>query len=223
MSETETLTLTAADGHRFTVFRALPTAPAKAAVVVVQEVFGVNHHIRAVAEGFAAQGYAAYAPALFDRAEPGVELTYAGADLERGRALRMGIGWDGPVADIAATLAAAAAHGSVGVVGFCWGGSLAFLAATRLDPACAVAYYGGQIVDFRDEPPGCPVLMHFGETDTIITADAVAAIRAARPEAEIHLYPAGHGFNCTERADFRPESARLAGERTHAFLARHLG
>ena len=222
MITTGTLTLTAEDGHRFEVFRALPGARPVAAVVVIQEVFGVNHHIQALATRFAEQGYAALAPALFDRVAPGIALGYAGEDLERGRALRMEIGWDGPVFDIAATLEAASTHGRVGVIGYCWGGSLAFLAATRLSPACAVCYYGGQIIDFKDETPTCPLMMHFGDADPIIPADARAAILAAQPGADIHVYPAGHGFNCTERPDFDPESARVAGERTARFLETHL-
>ena len=222
MTNTSETTLTADDGHSFTVFCALPPEAPKAALVVVQEVFGVNNHIRAVTTGFAERGYAAFAPALFDRVEAGIELAYAGADLERGRALRTEIGWTAPMRDIAATMALAAEHGAVGVIGYCWGGSLAFLSATRLQPAAAVCYYGGQINDFREETAHCPVLMHCGERDTISPPDAVAAIRAAQPTAGIHLYPAGHGFNCTERADFDPDSARLALERTELFLETHL-
>ncbi len=222
MISTSTVTLTAEDGHRFDVFRALPGPRPVAALVVVQEVFGVNHHIRSLATRFAEQGYAALAPALFDRVESGVELGYDEDGLARGRALRMEIGWDGAVFDIAATMEAAAAHGRVGVVGFCWGGSVAFLAATRRKPACAVCYYGGQIIDFKDEAACCPVQMHFGDADPIIPPDAVAAIRAAQPQADIHTYPAGHGFNCTERADYAPDSARIAAERTQAFFQLHL-
>ena len=109
------------------------------------------------------------------------------------------------------------------MIGYCWGGSVAFLAATRLQPACAVCYYGGQIVQFKDEAPRCPVQIHFGEMDPIISAEDRAGILAARPEVEAHVYPAGHGFNCTERADFHPESAAAAQERTLAFLATHIG
>ena len=222
MISTSTVTLTAKDGHRFDVFRALPGPRPIASLVVVQEVFGVNHHIRSVATQFAERGYAALAPALFDRVAPGVELGYGDEDLARGRTLRLEIGWDGPLFDIAATVEAAATHGRVAVIGYCWGGSLAFLAATRLKPACVVAYYGGQIAEFKDETATCPLLLHFGDADPIITADAVAAIRAAQPGADIHIYPAGHGFNCTERPDFDPESARVAADRTARFLETHL-
>jgi carboxymethylenebutenolidase len=217
--------LNAADGHSLNAFQSLPDRTPRGAVVVLQEVFGVNDHIRSVTEGFALAGYAAIAPALFDRIEPGIELGYAGDDLARGRDLRNEIGWEAAVTDIAAAVQAVVGWGRVGVVGYCWGGSLAWLAATRITPhvAAAVCYYGGQIAQFRDETPKCPVQMHFGEQDPLIPADDVAAIRAAQPAADIHVYPAGHGFNCTARGDYDPDSARRAGERTAAFLAEHVG
>ncbi len=220
--DTGLTTVTARDGHRLQAYRALPATAPKAGLVVIQEVFGVNHHIRAICEQFAGLGFAVLAPALFDRIEPGVELGYGEDDLARGRELRTRLGWDGPVMDVEAALAAAGRHGQVGVIGFCWGASVTWLAATRLTPACAVSYYGAQIVQFKDERAGCPVLMHFGERDPLISAEDVAAIRAAQPEAEIHTYPAGHGFNCTERADYHPDSARIALDRTLTFFRKHL-
>lgn len=231
MANSRTLTVTAADGVNVNAYLALPEGPARGGVVVVQEVFGVNYHIRAVCDAFAGHGYATLAPCLFDRAERGVEMGYGEDDLARGRELRQMIGWDGPVADVRAAMEAvagaanpsAAGASNVGVIGYCWGGSVAFLAATRLQPACAVCYYGGQIVQFKDEAPSCPVQVHFGERDHIIPPEDRAAILAARPELETYVYPAGHGFNCTERADFQPESAALALERTLAFLALHIG
>ena len=223
MPNTQTLTLTAADGNRFAAYRVDPDGPSQGALVVVQEVFGVNYHMRAVCDGFASKGYAVIAPSLFDRAETGVEMGYGDDDLARGRALRQAIGWDGPVADVKAAMDAVAAYGKVGVIGYCWGGSVAFLAATRLKPACAVCYYGGQIAQFKDEIPNCPVQMHFGENDHIIPSEDRAAILAARPEVDSNVYPAGHGFNCTERADYHPESAAQAFERTLSFLAAHVG
>lgn len=217
--------LNAADGHTLDAFQSLPDGTPRGGIVVLQEVFGVNDHIRAVTERFALAGYAAIAPALFDRARRRVELDYTGDDLARGRDLRTSIGWDGPVADTAAAVQAVAGWGRVGVVGYCWGGSVAWLAATRITPhvAAAACYYGGQIAQFRDEAPHCPVLMHFGEYDPIIPAEDVAAIREAQPGAEIHVWPAGHGFNCDQRGDFDPESAAKAGARTLAFLAEHVG
>ena len=221
----QTISLTAADGHRLTAYRADPAGAQRGGLVVIQEIFGVNDHIRGVCDAFADDGYRVVAPALFDRAEPGIALAYDADGMTRGRAFKAELGWDGPLADVAAAVAALKNDGPVAVVGYCWGGSVAWLAATRLAGlACVVGYYGGQIVDFKDETPRCPVLLHFGETDAAIPLAAVEAIRAAHPEIPVHLYPgAGHGFNCEPRADYHPESARLARERTMAFLARHIG
>jgi carboxymethylenebutenolidase len=223
MPRTSTLTLTAADGHRLGAFLAEPDEAPRGRLVVIQEVFGVNNHIRSVCEQFASLGYATIAPALYDRIEQGIELGYGDDDLARGRELRTSLGWDSPVQDVAAALAHYADRGPVGTIGYCWGGSVSWLAATRLGPACSVCYYGGQIVQFKDERPTCPVQMHFGENDHIITQDDVAAIRAAQPDVEMHLYPGvGHGFNCTERPDYHPESAKTALDRTLAFFEKHL-
>lgn len=217
------ITLTASDGFVLDAYRADPAGKPKGGLVVIQEIFGVNSHMRGVADGFAADGYAVVAPALFDRAERGVELGYTPADIEQGREMRAKIGWDAPLLDIAAANQALDGVGKIGVVGYCWGGSVTWLTATRLDVAAAVCYYGGQIGDYRDEAASCPVMMHFGETDAGIPLANVEAVRAARPETEIHLYPAGHGFNCEQRADYHPESAALARERTLAFFAKHVG
>ncbi len=219
----ETISLTADDGHKLGAYRSRPTGARRGGLVVIQEIFGVNGHIRSVCDGFAADGYDAVAPALFDRAERDVELGYDEAGRTRGRAIRSDLAWDGAVSDIGAALTALSGEGKVGVVGYCWGGSLAWLAATRLGPACAVSYYGGQIVQFKDETARCPMLMHFGDIDKSIPLDDVATIRAAHPDIPIHVYPGGHGFNCDQRADYQPESAALARERTLAFLAEHLG
>jgi len=217
-----TQTLTAADGHTLDAFQSLPDGPVRGSLVVIQEIFGVNDHVRGVAEGFALDGFAVVAPALFDRVTRGVALGYTAQDVARGRELRGQVGWDEAVADVGAAVQAVVGWGRVGVVGYCWGGSLAWLAATRLGPAAAVCYYGGQIADFAEEAPLCPVLMHLGETDAMIPADAVARVRAAQPGVEIHTYPAGHGFNCDARADFDARSAATARERTLAFLGAHL-
>ncbi len=219
----ETIRLTAADGHGLGAYRAEPKGPPKGGLVIVQEIFGVTGHIREVCDGYAADGYIAVAPALFDRLEPDVELAYDDDGTERGRGMRTELGWDRPVADIAAAVAELLPLGPVGVVGYCWGGSLAWLAATRIDGVkAAIGYYGGQIVQFKDETPRCPVLLHFGRDDALITPEDVAAVRAAQPEVPVHVYPAGHGFNCTDRADYDPQSAALARERSLEFLARHL-
>jgi carboxymethylenebutenolidase len=217
------LTLTATDGFVLDAYRADPAGRPRGGLVVIQEIFGVNGHVRGVADGFAADGYAVIAPALFDRAEKGVELGYMPADMERGRELRADVGWDAPLLDIGAAIEALAGTGRIGAVGYCWGGSVAWLTATRLEVAATVCYYGGQIADYRDEVASCPVMMHFGETDAGIPLANVEAVRAAQPGATIHLYPAGHGFNCDQRADHAPESAALARERTLAFFAEHVG
>jgi carboxymethylenebutenolidase len=223
MLKSQTLTLTAADGHQFSAYRADPDGAARGGIVVIQEIFGVNGHIRGVADRFAAAGYAALAPALFDRLARGTELGYDEAGITRGRELRAELGWDDPLKDVAAAVAALADAGKVGAVGYCWGGSVAWLSATRLAVAGAVSYYGGQIIEFKDEPPRAPALMHFGDKDAGIPMTDVEAIRAAQPAVPIHVYPAGHGFNCDQRADFHKESADLALERTLAFFAEHIG
>lgn len=215
--------LTAADGHRLQAYRADAGARPRGGIVVIQEVFGVNRHIRRVCDDFAAQGYTALAPALFDRLESGVDLDYDEASLARGRELRTALGWKHPVKDVAAAVAQLAELGKVATVGYCWGASLAWLSATRLDVACTVCYYGAQIVDFCAEQPRCPVLLHFGERDSLIPLEHVERIRQAHPTLPVHMYPAGHGFNCDVRGDFHAESAQLARERTLAFFTQHLG
>ena len=217
------INLTAADGHTCAAYQTLPHAsPPAAGLVVVQEIFGVNAHIRDVCDRLTAAGYATLAPALFDRALRGVELDYDAGGVARGRKIREQVGEDGPLADVAAAVARLRPLGRVGIIGFCWGGSLAWLAATRLGVAAAVGYYGGQIAQHLDEKPDCPVLLHFGEKDASIPVADAEAVRAAHPEVAVHLYPAGHGFNCDRRASYHAESAALAGRRTLAFLDSHL-
>ena len=216
------ITLTAADGHAFSAYRADPDGPPKGGLVVVQEIFGVNGHIQSVCDGFAGDGYAVIAPAYFDRLRPGVDMDYSAESVAAGRELAMQIGWDGPMQDTAAAAAALKDAGHVGVVGYCWGGSVAWLAATRL-ALPGVGYYGGRTAGLIDETPQAPVMLHFGEKDSHIPQEDVDKIAAAHPDVPIHLYPAGHGFNCDARADFHPESASLARERTMAFFAETLG
>lgn len=218
-----TVRLKAADGHEFDAYRADPGGFAKGGIVLVQEIFGVNDHVRDVADKYAAVGYAVLAPALFDRITPGVALGYTEETTAEGRALRAELGWEAPLKDIQAAAESLREAGKVAVVGFCWGGSLAWLAACRLDVDAAVCYYGAQIKDFAHEQPRCPVVMHFGESDRLIAPEAVAAIAAAHPEFPVFTYPAGHGFNCDRRADYDAASARLAWERSLAFLRKHIG
>jgi carboxymethylenebutenolidase len=200
-------------------WRSRPSGRALGGVVVVQEIFGVNAHIRSVVEGFAQAGFDAIAPALFDHLETGVELGYDADGVARGRALAAELGFERALSAVASAAAAIASSAPVAVVGYCWGGTVAFLANTRLGLP-AVSYYGGRTVPFLGERPRAPLLLHFGERDPLIPPDDVDRHRAAlRTDATtIHLYPAGHGFNCEQRADYDPASAALARERTLAFL-----
>jgi len=219
-----TIELQAADGHRFAAWLATPDGPPRGGLVVAQEIFGVNSHIRAVADGYAADGWLAIAPALFDRVERGVETGYAPADIQRGMAIRQALGNERPLADIAAAIERVAGAGKVGIVGYCYGGLLAWLAAAKLDGlAAAVAYYGGGVPEHKDLVPRCPVLMHFGERDAHIPLPGVEALRQAQPGVEIHLYPAAHGFNCDQRGAWDAAAAGLARERSLAFIGRHAG
>ena len=218
------ITLKAEDGHSFGAYRAAPAGKPKAGIVVIQEIFGVNSHIKNISDRLAADGYVALAPAIFDRAEPGFETGYQPADIERGRAVRGKIDIGDMVKDVRAAVGALKAEGlKVSVVGYCLGGTLAWLAAARIDGlSCAVSYYGGGVAETASEKPRCPVLFHFGETDQSIPPDHHAKIRAAHPTLPMHLYPAGHGFSCDERGSYHEPSATLARTRTMEFLAKHL-
>jgi carboxymethylenebutenolidase len=221
----KTIELSAGDGHKFAAYRAEPAGKPRGALVVIQEIFGVNGHMRRVTDGFAAQGYLAIAPALFDRTKRGVELGYDAAAIASGRELRGAVGDDGPLADIQATIDEAAKSGlKIGVIGYCWGGTLAYLSATRLKGiAGAVGYYGGGIAATAAEKTKVPVMLHFGETDQSIPMSDVEKVRAAHPEIVLHVYPAGHGFNCDERGSYDAASAGTALERSLAFLKQHIG
>jgi carboxymethylenebutenolidase len=216
--------LTAADGHRLAAWRDGP-AEARRALVVVQEIFGVNGHIRNVCARFAAEGYAVVAPALFDRTERGVELGYTPPDIARGRELRGKVPDAGTMADVEAAAAALPGSAMRGIVGYCWGGTVAWWGATRSQGfAAASGWYGGGIAASRDAVPNCPVQLHFGETDASIPLADVEAIRAAQPGVDVFVYPgAGHGFGCDERGSYSAPDAALAQRRTLDFLARHLG
>ncbi len=216
--------LTTADGATIGAYEATPEGPAKGGLVVLQEIFGVNAHMRHVADAFAQKGYRVIVPALFDRIERGVELTYVEPDTSRGRELRAAVSDDAAVRDVEAAVKALAAHGKVGIVGYCWGGYVAWLAGTRLEGVAAVvAYYGGGIGNVAGEQPKAPVLLHYGEKDHAIPMTEVETVRGAHPEIPLHTYDAGHGFSCEARPSYEPKSAALAEERTLAFLAEHLG
>jgi len=202
-------------------WRADPAILPHGALVVVQEIFGVNSHIRDVVDQFAAHGFIAIAPCLFDHSERDVELGYDSDGVERGRQLVAAIGIDIALADVHAAVRHVAAEAHVGVVGYCWGGTVAYLACTRLGLP-AVSYYGGRTVPFLHERPQAPLLLHFGESDPIIPPGDVQKHRDALPMAEIHVWPAGHGFNCDQRGDYNAEVAEQALARTLAFFGQHL-
>lgn len=224
----ETLTLKASDGHQLSAYCATPKGAPKGGLVVIQEIFGVNTHIREVCDGFAADGYAAVAPALFDRVERGVDIGYTPPDIERGRALRAKVPAEGPVLDTAAALAAVRKVkdvGKIGIVGYCWGGTVAWLAAADIPGfAAAVGYYGGGIAEAVAKTAKVPVMLHFGALDQSIPLSDVEKIRQRHPKIPIFVYDdAGHGFSCDHRGSYNAAAAKLARERTMAFFAEHLG
>lgn len=223
--------LTASDARAFPAYVARPTGPVRGGVVVLQEIFGVNAHIRSVADGYAQAGYVAVAPATFDRVKTGVELGYAEDEMKEGFGYKMAVEAlpaPGVMVDIQAAIdhAATLSAGKVGIVGYCWGGLLTWRSACTLSGlSAAVPYYGGGVTTEaeRVRQPKCPVLAHFAEQDQWIPMDTVEAFRAAQPSVQVHLYPAHHGFNCDHRGAWHAPSAALARERTLAFLAAHVG
>ena len=220
----DNVTLRAADGHELNAYVARPEGAPIAGLVVVQEIFGVNAHIRRVTDGWARDGFLAVAPAMFDRIERGVELGYEGKDLEKGRSFSPRIDLEKSLIDLEAAMqyAAESTGKKVGIIGYCYGGSMAWLAATRLNPAVAVGYYGGKILNYADDKTRCPVQLHFGKNDTHIPVDGIVELGKKHPEVDIHLYNAGHGFNCDARASYDPESAARAREHSLAFLKKYL-
>jgi carboxymethylenebutenolidase len=216
--------LTAADGFRLAAYRADPAGPARGGIVVAQEIFGVNGHIRSVCDGYARDGYAVIAPALFDRSERAVDIGYDPDDIARGRALKAKADTGSALQDVAAARDAVSDSGKVGIVGYCWGGFVSWMSACRLDGfACAVTYYGGGMVEAAAETPKCPVMAHFGERDSGIPVDGVRRFAAAHPEVQVLIYAADHGFNCDQRRAYDPASAALARERSLKHFERYLG
>ncbi len=218
-----TINLKAADGFTLSAYTAGPPGATKG-IVVIQEIFGVNHHMRDMCDRFAAEGYAVVSPAIFDRAERGVELGYTQEDIDKGRGYRMKL----DDAKVMADVEAAAAHLSgkkLGIVGYCFGGTVAWWGATRSKSfAASSCWYGGGIAGTKDERPNCPVQMHFGEKDASIPMTDVEAIKAAQPKAESHVYMgAQHGFGCDERGSYSQPDYELAQKRTLDFFAKHLG
>lgn len=217
-------TIMARDGHEFQTWLAAPPQRARGAVVVLQEIFGVNAHIRSVTDGFAAAGYTAIAPSLFDRVRRGIELDYSSAAMQEGAGYVKQLLPEATAKDVAAAVAVVKTSGRVATVGFCWGGTLSYLAACQLSLACAVVYYG-RLVAHLGTRPRCPVLYHFGGADQSIPAADVEQVRAAAgTSAALYVYEgAGHGFNCDQRASYHPDAAALARSRTLEFLARYVG
>ncbi len=216
-------TLMARDGHEFSAWLAAPAGKPRGAVLVIQEIFGVNAHIRTVTDSFAAEGYVAIAPALFDRVRRGINLGYNPETMKEGFGYVQQLEREKTLLDLAACIAVVKHAGRVGVVGFCWGGRMAYVSACELPVACGVAYYGGGIAQELAKTPKCPMLYHFGGKDTHIPQSDIEKIRAADPRGTFYLYPeAEHGFNCDMRGSFNAESAKLARQRTLDFFGQHL-
>ena len=224
--------LTAVDGVKIPAYVAKPEGAARGAIVVLQEIFGVNAHIRSVADRYAAQGYVAVAPALFQRVQPNVELGYTEADMKQGFALKGAVESlpaPGVLRDVDAAVAYAAElvpGGKIGVVGFCWGGLMTWRTACNLaSVSAAVCYYGGGMTGEQEanRQALAPVLAHFGTKDHYISLESVEAFKKAQPKVEVHIYEADHGFNCDMRGSYNEVAAKLANERTLAFFKQHLG
>ncbi|MGD0723202.1 MAG: dienelactone hydrolase family protein [Roseiarcus sp.] len=218
------ITLKSSDGFAFGAWRADPAGAPRGGVVVIQEIMGVNHHIRAVADLYAAQGYLAIAPALFDRAEPGFEVGYDGPSIQRGMAIAGKLDRDKMILDVAAAIAVAGSAGKVGIVGYCLGGTVSYLAACRLPGlAAASCYYGGGVLAAKEEAPRIPTILHFGAKDAHIPIAGVREFQALHPDLPVYVYDADHGFNCDERGSYDAPSAALARARTFDFFKANLG
>jgi carboxymethylenebutenolidase len=218
------ITLTASDGFKLGGYRADPAGSPKGAIVVIQEIFGVNHHIRSVCDRLAAEGYVAIAPAIFDRSQPNFQSGYSPDEVANARKFIANPDWPAMLRDTQAAIDAVKNVGAVGIIGFCLGGSIAYAAATKLSGlSAAVGYYGGAIVRFADDKPNVPTQLHFGEKDAGIPLTDVETIKSKRPELEIFVYPgAQHGFHCDERASYDKTSADIAWPRSLAFFAKHM-
>jgi carboxymethylenebutenolidase len=216
--------LIAADGHRLSAYLSSPPGKPLGGIVIIQEIFGVTRHIRAVTDQYAAAGFLSVAPALFDRVERDVDVPYS--DVAKGKDYVSRLKEDQVTLDVQAAIDTVRGAGKVGIVGYCWGGTVVYLAGAKNDVDAGVSYYGagiGRHVADRAAKPRVPIMFHFGEKDTSIPLSVIEEIETAVPGGIFHLYPAGHGFNCTERQSFEPASAKLAFERSLEFLHRHIG
>ena len=216
--------LTASDGFKLGGYRADPASGPKAAIVVIQEIFGVNHHIRSVCDRLASAGYVAIAPSIFDRSEPNFQCGYSPEEVANARKFVANPDFPAMLRDTQAAIDAVKNVGPVGIIGFCLGGSVAFVAATKLSGlSAAVGYYGGAVARFADDKPQVPTQLHFGEKDAGIPLTDVETIKTKRPEVEVHVYPgAQHGFHCDERASYDKTSADIAWPRSLGFFGKHL-
>lgn len=216
--------LTASDGHRLAAYRAEPTGKPRGGIVVIQEIFGVNSHVKSVADGFAKDGYLAIAPAMFDRVQRNFDVGYTPEDIAKGRELRPKITLDMAMKDTQAAVNEAKKAGKVGIVGYCWGGFVAWMASAKVSGlSCAVPYYGGGILDNADIEPKVPVMGHFGEKDSMIPADGVRKLAEKHKKQQIFIYPADHGFNCDQRGSYNAPAAKQARGRTLEFFRKHVG
>ncbi|HXQ63539.1 MAG TPA: dienelactone hydrolase family protein [Steroidobacteraceae bacterium] len=216
-----TIQLKAADGHVLDAWRVAPGGKARGGIVVVQEIFGVTRHIENVAREYATAGYLAIAPALFDRVQRRADIPYA--DSPAGRALMQSLKREQTLLDLKAAIDAVAAAGKVGMVGYCWGGTMTYVAACHLSIAASVAYYGGGLTQLLERTPRCPMMFHFGDRDTHIPLSDVEKVKKAYPLGHYYMYPAAHGFNCSDRASYDAASAQLALGRSLDFFHRHVG
>ena len=216
--------LKAADGHALSAYRADPAGKARGGIVVIQEIFGVNSHVKSVADGFARDGYVAIAPAMFDRVQQNVDLGYSPDDIATGREIRGKVTTDMAMKDAQAAVKEAAKAGKVGIVGYCWGGFVAWMAANKVSGlACAVPYYGGGILDNTNVAPKVPLMGHFGDKDQHIPVEGVKKLAEKHPKQQIFIYAADHGFNCDQRGSYNAPAAKQARERTLAFFRKHVG
>lgn len=220
----ETVTLQSADGFRLSAYVAKPEGKPRAALVVVQEIFGVNAHIRSVADRYAKEGYIAIAPALYDRDTPNFEVGYTPDEMGKGFAIVQRLDRTKALADIQAAIEYVKGYGKVGIVGYCWGGTMAWLSAAELNGLSAsVGYYGGGVLGLQSLKPNCPTMLHFGDLDKHIPVAGVREFAEKRPDVPTFVYAADHGFNCDARASFNQAAADLARGRTLDFFAKHLG
>jgi len=216
--------LTASDGHKLSAYRSDPSAKPRGGIVVIQEIFGVNSHIKSVADGFAADGYLAIAPAMFDRVQRNFDVGYTPPEIEKGRAVRAKITVDMAIKDAQAAVKEAAQAGKVGIVGYCWGGFVAWMASAKVAGlACAVPYYGGGILDNAEIEPRVPVMGHFGDKDQHIPVEGVKKLAEKHQKHQIFIYAADHGFNCDQRGSHNAPAAKQARSRTLEFFRKHVG